>query len=132
MVSPTASLPNRAFGGMVIAIFTVVGILNGWRGGIANAWPLVIALLVLVPTLWRPALLSPATRAWLAFSGLLHRVVSPITLGVLYFGLITPLAAALRLGRRDTLMRSFETGATSYWIERIPPGPDVAGLSRQF
>lgn len=132
MAPLTPALPNRAFGGLVVVALIILGIADWWREGRIAAWLLVLALVVLLPTVLRPSLLAPATRAWLALGAWLHRIVSPITLGVLYFGMITPLALVLRLGRRDVLERRFEPGADTYWIERDPPGPDIAGLPRQF
>lgn len=91
-----------------------------------------LGLLILVIAVLRPNWLSPATRVWMGIGELLHRIVSPIALGLLYFGMITPLALALRLGQRDMLRLRFEPGSDSYWIGRDPPGPDISGLSRQF
>ena len=132
MESKTSALPNRSFGWMMVLVLLVVGAIDWWRGHPLHALPLALALLLLVLTLWSPATLTPFTRAWLKLSEILHRVVSPITLGVLYFGMITPVAVAFKLARRDAMARRFEAAAQTYWVERDPPGPDIASLPRQF
>ena len=132
MASMTPALPNRAFGAMLVAVLVLVGLAGLWRVGHVYAWPLGLALGVSLPTALRPALLTPLTRAWLRLGELLHRVVSPVILGLLFFGMITPLALALRAGRRDALARRFEADKASYWLDRAQPGPDAASLSRQF
>jgi hypothetical protein len=76
--------------------------------------------------------LHPLNVAWMRLAALLNRVVSPIVMGVMYFGVLTPVAAAMRLRGRDALHRKFEPGLASYWIERDPPGPDGSSFPRQF
>lgn len=124
-------LPNRAFGVVMAVALLALGIAIGWQRQHLLWWPEMLAALILITAAWRPAWLSPATRCWLWIGDWLHRIVSPITLGLLYFGIMTPLALALRLGRRDVLKRRFQPD-NSYWVDRDPPGPDVAGLPRQF
>jgi len=129
---PKPVLPNRAFGLVLAAALFAYGAASWWWHHGVLGWPMGLGLLTLAIAFWRPAWLSPATRLWMGIGELLHRIVSPITLGLLYFGIITPLALALRLGRRDMLKLRFEPDSDSYWIGRDPPGPDIAGLSRQF
>ena len=126
------ALPNRAFGVVLAAVLFTFGAVSWWLHHGRLGWPMGLGLLILAIAVWRPAWLSPATRLWMGIGELLHRVVSPITLGLLFFGIITPLALALRLGRRDMLKLRLEPGSDSYWVDRDPPGPDIAGLSRQF
>jgi hypothetical protein len=106
--------------------------MDWWHGRGIPRWPVASAMMVLLVALLRPSLLTPVTRVWLMLGQLLHRIVSPLTLGVLFFGVITPMAAVMRLARRDMLMRRFDPETLSYWIERAPPGPEAASLFRQF
>ena len=95
------ALPNRAFGVVLAAVLFTFGAVSWWLHHGRLGWPMGLGLLILAIAAWRPAWLSPATRLWMGLGELLHRVVSPITLGLLFFGIITPLALALRLGRRE-------------------------------
>ena len=63
---------------------------------------------------------------------ILNRIVSPVVLGIMFFGLFAPMGWAMRLAGRDVLRRRLEPKARSYWVEREPPGPDPAGLPNQF
>jgi len=63
---------------------------------------------------------------------ILHRIVSPVALGIVFFGVLTPMGFAMRLFGRDTMQRRFDPSARTYWIERDPPGPDPSGLPNQF
>ena len=74
-------------------------------------------------TLTRAQWLAPLKRAWMKLGELLHRVVSPVVLGVIYFGVFTPVGvrdAPLRARRAEAALRA---GAPSYWVRRDPPGP---------
>ena len=80
----------------------------------------------------RPKTLAPLNRLWMKLAALLNRVVSPVVMGVIFFGLFTPVAWFMRAIGRDTMRRRFDPELQSYWIERTPPGPDPQGLPDQF
>ena len=63
---------------------------------------------------------------------ILNRVVGPVVLGAIFFLVLTPVAVAMRVIGRDAMKRRFEPAASTYWVERDPPGPDPAGLPNQF
>ena len=58
-------------------------------------------------------------------------VTSWIVLALLYFGVMTPLALAMRAMGRDALRLRRRPGAASYWHPRSEPG-DPAHPFRQF
>ena len=63
---------------------------------------------------------------------LLHRFVSPLALGVLFFAVVTPIGLAMRLMGKDFLHLRRKRNTTSYWIDRVPPGPAADSLKNQF
>jgi len=63
---------------------------------------------------------------------ILNRVVGPVVLGAIFFLVLTPVAVAMRVIGRDAMKRRFEPAASTYWVERDPPGPDPAGFPDQF
>jgi len=123
---------NRAFGLVFAAVFTVVALLplkDGgepvlWAGGVAGAF-LLVALIY-------PRLLAPLNRVWFWFGLGLHRVVSPLVMGLMFFVVITPMALLMRLSGKDPLRLKRDPAAASYWISRDPPGPHPDTLRRQF
>jgi hypothetical protein len=62
----------------------------------------------------------------------LNRIVSPVVLGIMFYGMFAPMGWVMRLAGRDVLKRCFDRSARTYWVEREPPGPDPAGLPNQF
>jgi hypothetical protein len=78
-----------------------------------------------------PRALRPLNKAWFWLGQLLGKVVSPIVLGIIFYGLLTPVAVAGRLLGRDEL-RLKRRPVSSYWVERQPPGPESDSFNHQF
>ena len=95
-------------------------------------WALGLSAVFLLLALVAPKILAPANRAWTKFGLLLHKIVSPIALGILFFGVVTPTGFVMRLLGKDLLRQRFDRSAKSYWIARTPPGPDAESLKNQF
>jgi saxitoxin biosynthesis operon SxtJ-like protein len=123
---------DRSFGITFTVFFLLVGLLPLVRGGRIRPWPLAVAAVFLVPSLLHPGLLAPLNRVWTRIGLLLHRVVSPVVIGVLFFTTITPMGLVMRWLGRDPLRLGFDADARSYWIERRPPGPAPDTMSNQF
>ena len=123
---------NRSFGWTFTAFFILVGAYSLWRGGTAYPWDFGLGAVVAVATIARPEWLAPLNRLWMKFGELLHRVVSPVVLGVIFYGVFTPVGFVMRMARRDTMKRKFEPTAPTYWIRRNPPGPAVDSFRDQF
>ena len=114
---------NRSFGWTFTAVFVLGALYSAWKGGPWMGTLLVLALATAAVTLTRETWLTPLNRAWMKLGELLGRVVSPVVLGVIFFGVFTPAGAIMRLLGRDAMCRSFDAAAPSYWVKRDPPGP---------
>lgn len=123
---------NRSFGTLFTLLFALVGAYAWWRGNGVQLWPWALSALTLLITLAQPAWLTPVNRAWMKLAELLNRIVSPVVLGMIFFGLFTPVAWVIRLAGRDAMKRRFEPAAASYWLVRDPAGPDPTGLPNQY
>jgi len=63
---------------------------------------------------------------------MLHNIVSPLVLLLIFFLVMMPFALVLRFRRNGLLQARPDPDARSYWIERTPPGPDPKDLQNQF
>ena len=82
-------------------------------------WPWVIAA-----SLWSLALVQPKWlrwiyRAWMRFGLLASRVMTPLVLGVIFFGMILPMALVWRLRGNDPMQRAFDPDQKSYRVQSI-------------
>jgi hypothetical protein len=123
---------DRSFGIVFAVVFTVVGLWPLIDGDPVRLWSLGIAAAFLAIAIVRPALLHPLNRAWMAFGRMLHAIVSPVALGVVFYLAVWPTALFARLTGKDPLRRRFDPTADSYWIDREPPGPDPESMRNQF
>lgn len=124
-MKPAPVLPsNRSFGLTFAVVFSLVALFHPWAA--------VLAAITILVTFTRAQWLAPLNRAWMAFGALLHRVVSPVVLGLIYFGVFTPVAYVMRLAGRDVLCRRFEPQRESYWVDRDPPGPPDGSYRNMF
>lgn len=123
---------NRNFGFWMTAAFTFFGLWPLRHGAPPRLPFLVAAALFLAFALVRPAALSPLNFLWTRLGLLLGRIADPIVTGLIFFLIVTPAAILLRILGKDPLARRPDPAAPSYWISRIPPGPDPATMNRQF
>lgn len=123
---------DRSLGIVFAAVFALIGVVPWTFGGVLRLWALAIGALFLALALLAPSLLAPLNRVWTKLGLLLHRVVSPVVLGIMFFLVITPLGLLMRVLGKRPLRLGFEREARSYWIERRPPGPPPASLGDQF
>ena len=111
----------------VIALWPVV-----FRSEHPHYWALVAGLAFAAAAYLAPNLLKPLNLLWFKFGMLLHKIVNPIVLGLMFLVFITPIALVLRLLGKKLIPLTFERDKTSYWIERSPPGPAPDSLRNQF
>jgi hypothetical protein len=124
---------NRSFGFVFAAMFLILALLR-FRHGLdlwMSVWLGASAATVAV-TLVAPRLLGPFNRLWFRFGLLLHKIVSPLVMGLIFFGVVTPTAMVMRLRGKRPLNLAFDPEATTYWIARDPPGPKPATFQNQF
>ena len=100
--------------------------------GSERAFGIVFAVVFLLVALWPLLDRAPLNRLWFRFGELLHRIVSPIALGVIFFGVVTPYAVVMRLFGRDALLLRKGSARPSYWVRREPPGPPPDSFHNQF
>ena len=109
---------ERSFGLVFAVVFAVVGLFN--LHGAGNYWPywLGAAALFALLALAAPRVLAPLNRLWAKFGLLLHRIISPVILAILFYGCITPIGFLMRFTGKDPLRLSSKRTAQSYWIVR--------------
>lgn len=123
---------DRSFGLVMTGAFAIVSALNGWHAG--RIWPYTtgIAVVFLIAALLRPAVLNPLNRIWLKFGLLLHKIVNPAIMALLFYGTVLPTGLIARAMGKDLLRLKREPDAASYWIVRRPPGPAPETMKDQF
>lgn len=124
---------NRGFG-LVFAAFFAILTFSPLTHGDAIRWVScgIPAVAFLTAAYLFPKALTPLNWVWTRFGLLLHHVMNPLIMGLLFFLTVTPVAFVMRLMGKDPLRLKFDRTAKSYWIQRTPPGPAPDTMRRQF
>jgi hypothetical protein len=124
--------PDRQFGLVFTVVFVVLAVWPALRGRPVRWWSAGLAAAFLILALVAPRLLGPLNRLWLRIGQVLHVGASYVFLTVIFFAAVTPIGLLLRLLGKDPLQRRFDARASTYWIERRPPGPVGDTMPNQF
>lgn len=124
---------ERSFGIVFAVVFALIGLwpLTG-EGGTARLWALGAGFAFLVVALVQPRALRPFNILWFKFGMLLHHIVTPVVMGLLFFVTVTPIGLLMRATGKDPMRLKRAPGAASYWIARTPPGPAPESMKNQF
>lgn len=123
---------NRSFGFVFTVFFMVIALLPLWNNAPIRLWALIISCLFFATSLVIPGVLAPLNRLWTRLGLLLNHIVSPVALGILFYGVFTPIGLLMRMSGKDPLILKLDRAARTYWIERTPPGPAPESLRNQF
>ena len=123
---------DRSFGFVFAVVFIVIAAWPLLSGGGVRWWSAAIAGAFALVAVAMPTLLAVPNQLWMKFGLLLGKIVSPIALGILFYGAFSPLGVVMRLFGKDPLRLKLDAQAQSYWIAREPPGPPPQSMTNQF
>jgi Saxitoxin biosynthesis operon protein SxtJ len=123
---------DRSVGLVFAVFFAVVWAYPSIFGAGGPLWALIASAAFLLVALVAPALLGPLNRLWTRFGLVVHKIVSPIVLGIMFFLVVTPTGLIMRALGKDPLRLKRDPQSASYWIERVPPGPGPESLEHLF
>ena len=128
----TVGPSDRKFGLTIGGVFALIAI---WKAVTWSSWSFLwggLAAAFVISALAQPALLAPLNGLWLKFGLLLHRIVSPMIMAILFFATIVPVGLLMRAVGKDPLRLKIEKDATSYWLPRSDDRQPTASMRQQF
>lgn len=120
----------RSFGLLVGAAFLAIGLWPLFRQADVRVWALIVATVLILPALLRPAWLKFPHAAWVTIGATLGWFNTRLILGILYLVAILPIALILRLTGKTPLQLKFDKKADSYREE--PDSEDDKNFTQQF
>ena len=133
MIFPEVELPsNRKFGIFFSVIFIIIAaVFYFYFLNLSVAFVLlVLSLITFIITYLNPNILLPFNKLWMRFGVLLGMIISPIIMGLIFFGLFTPYSIVIRMMGRDELHLKFDS-KKSHWIDRCQNSPQT-DFKKQF
>ena len=123
---------NKKFGFFFTFVFAILAFYFLFIDSILWAQALaILAVLFLLITVIIPQVLLPLNKLWMRLGLLLGMIVSPIVLGIIFFGLVTPYGVVMRMFGRDELRLNFKNKKT-HWKERDPKIDKYNSFKNQF
>jgi hypothetical protein len=120
---------GRKFGFTVGGAFLVLSGIMWWRQHETPMYLFIgLGSLLILGALVIPGKLGPVYRGWMKFGEAISKVTTPIFMGIVFFGVLTPTAFIKRLFGGNKLVPN--RAAATYWQDR---GENRRGdLKRQF
>ena len=91
----------------------------------------VLAFLFFILAIFKSELLLPLNKLWMRFGFILSLFVNPIILGLIYFGLFTPISLISKIFKRDELGLKV-VNKNSYWKKTNNNTKNFGKFKNQF
>ncbi len=115
--------------GLIVAV--LFGLLLPWLLSLNfPRWPWIVGGVLAAWALLAPGTLRPLYRFWMGLAAVLHRIMSPLILGIVFYLVVSPLGLLMRMFRSDPMRRGREAQAPSYRVPSPPLHKD--NLKRPF
>ena len=108
---------NRSFGFLFFVVFITIGLWPIANNESIRIWLILIALIFFILGMLNSKILTPLNKMWMSFGVLLGNFVSPIVMGIIFFGIVTPTGLLLKLFNKDILNLKKSSNDT-YWLKK--------------
>lgn len=123
---------ERTFGAVFAAFFALLGLFPLIHHKSVRGWALGSSGLFLLTVIAFPSILKFPNSIWTRLGLLLSRITNPIVTGLMFYLFFTPAALVLKALGKDLLRLKLDANAKTYWILRVPPGPEPESMRHQF
>ena len=115
---------NRSFGILFFIVFFVIALWPIFKANEIRVWSVIISLIFLILGIFNSNALSPRHKLWMKFGLLLGSIISPIVMGIIFFGVVTPTGLLMKLFKKDILNLKKNTNKT-YWLNKDNSNNDM-------
>jgi len=111
-------LPStRNFGIVFFIVFLIIALWPILKQNEIRIWSIIISFIFLILGLLNSKFLIPLKILWIKFGFFIGKYVSIITMGIIFFLIITPIGVLMRLLGKD-LLRLKKSNNNSYWLKK--------------
>ena len=115
--APVILPSNRKFGFFFAFVFIVLSAYLFWSElKLASFLCIMITISLLTISFINPELLAPFNKLWLQLGLMLAWIVNPLIMGIIFFGIFTPVSLLTKLVGRDILNLRLKR-LDSYWTK---------------
>ncbi len=120
---------NRSFGILFFLVFLLIGMWPLINQGNPRYIFIAISLLFFILGVLNSKLLTPLNKSWIKFGEFLGRIIAPVVMAFIFFGVLTPISLIVRMFGKDLLNLKLENKKNSYWIKRAKK---IGSMRKQF
>ena len=133
MKSKDIKLPSdRKFGFFFTTVFLISSIYFYFENFyLIFKFSTALTLMFLILTLTKSKILNHLNKLWMKLGYLLSKVISPIVLGVIFFGIFTPVSLLMKLFKRDELRIKLKKRDT-FWKNKDNSKKEGIVFKQQF
>ena len=117
MKSENNQSSNRSFGIVFFIVFLIIATYPLLNDNSIRLWSLIIGVIFLILGIINSKVLTPFNILWIKFGFLLGKIVSPIVMGFVFFGVVTPISIIMKLLRKD-LLNLKRNKKETYWLKK--------------
>jgi hypothetical protein len=120
---------DRSFGVVFGIVFFIISVSPLLFSRFMRLSFLAVSVIFLAFAILEPSRLAALNRHWTRLGIILGAIVSPVILGILFFGVFLPTGLLLRLFGKDVLNLKWRRNDKSYWIMS---GAELSSMKDQF
>ena len=107
---------NKKFGLFFFSIFVLLSLIFFIKNFLIFAYSFIfLSIILIILTMLKEDYLLPFNKAWMNFGIIIGKILNPFVLGLIFFGIFTPVSIFMKLFGRDELILKFKKKQT-YWI----------------
>ena len=100
------------------AVVVLFGLAIPWIFGLSfPRWPWILFGVLAACALVAPQILRPVYRGWMRFGLFMSRITTPLILGIVFFGVLLPMALVMKVINRDPMARKLDADQDTYRVE---------------
>ena len=119
---------EKSFGIIFAVIFFLIGLWPILSLGSIRVWSIILAIVFLTLSFFKPKLLRPLNLTWIKLGEILGKIIAPIVMALVFFVILTPMSFLVRALGKDLLRLKFSKNNT-YWIKREK---NITTMNKQF
>ena len=119
---------EKSFGLIFSSIFFLIGLWPILSLGSIRVWSIILAIVFLTLSFFKPKLLRPLNLTWIKLGEILGKIIAPIVMALVFFIILTPMSFLVRVLGKDLLRLKFSKNNT-YWIKRKT---NITTMDKQF
>ena len=108
---------NKNFGVTFGIIFLIISTYFFIKLEELNKYFLIISILFFLGAITNSKLLNPLNKFWYKFGIFFSKIISPLTMGIIYFAVVTPTGLIMK-ALKVNLLNLQKDDKETYWVNR--------------